>query len=187
MQENAAMAGHRDGAQTVCETAKLRTIIPHRWRRVTPQDAGDRGNNAILKKHTRDRYKRVARMLGYALVGANPGDWHTLSVVLSVRLTPKERIALAWAGPRSLCASLHLRLGGQGLPPGPDGGAGGVHPRADQGHAGGEEGARRLPRGHAVEHTELARAPGRPQGPRPRRPTRNGRRRRRAWVLEGAR
>ena len=51
----------------------------------------------------------------------------------------------------------------------------------------GQEGTARLPCRGARERAELARAAGRPQGPRPGRSARTGRRRRCAGVLEGAR
>ncbi len=92
----------------------------------------------------------------------------------------------ALAAPRSLSPPLRLRLGRRRLPPGQDGARGGVYPRHHRHHARGQEGAARLPRGDAGERPELARAAGRPQGPRPRRRTRTRRRGRRARLLEGA-
>ncbi|QCP86512.1 hypothetical protein EYE35_12720 [Cereibacter sphaeroides] len=45
-----------------------------------------------------DRHKRACRMLGYVLtVGDDPGAWVYLATVLFVRLTPRERAALAYA------------------------------------------------------------------------------------------
>lgn len=55
-----------------------------------------------LQKHMPDAYKQVARALGYTLLLGGADDWHGLTVVLTVRLTPKERVAMAWAALRSL-------------------------------------------------------------------------------------
>ena len=63
---------------------------------------------AILKKHMPDRYKRVARMVGYcALLHDDEltdaaDNWHGLTVVLTARLTMEQRAAMAWAVLRSL-------------------------------------------------------------------------------------
>ena len=105
-------------------------------------------------------------------------------------LAPHRRLAgglRPLAAPRSLGAPLRLHLGRRRLPPGPDGAAGRVHPRDHRGDAGGQEGAARLPGRGPRERAELARAAGRPQGPRAGRAARAGRRRRRPGVLEGAR
>jgi len=56
-----------------------------------------------LSKYMPDAYKRVARMVGYALLlGEDANNWHGLTVVLTARLTPQERAAMAWAVLRSL-------------------------------------------------------------------------------------
>jgi hypothetical protein len=56
-----------------------------------------------LSKYMPDAYKRVSRMVGYSLVLGNDADnWHGLTVVLTARLTPQERAAMAWAVLRSL-------------------------------------------------------------------------------------
>ena len=57
---------------------------------------------AILKMHIPDAYKRVARMVGYSLLLTDADAWHGLTVVLTARLTPKERAAMAWSVLRSL-------------------------------------------------------------------------------------
>lgn len=58
---------------------------------------------AILKKHMPDAYKRVARMVGYCLLlGEDADNWHGLTVVLTARLTMRQRVAMAWAVLRSL-------------------------------------------------------------------------------------
>lgn len=54
-------------------------------------------------KHMPDAYKRVARMVVYALLlGEDTENWHGLTVVLTARLTLQERAAMAWAVLRSL-------------------------------------------------------------------------------------
>ena len=59
--------------------------------------------SAILKKYMPDAYKRVARVVGYCLILGEGADvWHGLTVVLTARLTPQERVAMAWAVLRSL-------------------------------------------------------------------------------------
>lgn len=49
-----------------------------------------------------DAYKRVARMVGYSLLLTDADAWHGLTIVLTARLTTKERAAMAWAVLRSL-------------------------------------------------------------------------------------
>ena len=56
----------------------------------------------ILQKHMPDAFKRVARMVGYSLLLGDTEAWHRLTVVLSARLTPEQRAAIAWAALRSL-------------------------------------------------------------------------------------
>ena len=55
-----------------------------------------------LSKYMPDAYKRVARTVGYSLHLADADAWHGLTVVLTARLTQKERAAMAWAVLRSL-------------------------------------------------------------------------------------
>jgi hypothetical protein len=56
-----------------------------------------------LSKYMPDAHKRVARMIGYTLLqGGDADNWHGLTVVLTARLTPQERVAMAWAVLRSL-------------------------------------------------------------------------------------
>ena len=55
-----------------------------------------------LSKYMPDAYKRVARTLGYSLLLTDADAWHGLTVVLTARLTPQEKIAMAWAVLRSL-------------------------------------------------------------------------------------
>ncbi|UWR39229.1 hypothetical protein [Sulfitobacter sp. W074] len=55
-----------------------------------------------LSKYMPDAYKRVARTVGYSLLLTDADAWHGLTVVLTARLTPQERAAMAWAVLRSL-------------------------------------------------------------------------------------
>jgi hypothetical protein len=55
-----------------------------------------------LSKYMPDAYKRVARTVGYSLLLTDADAWHGLTVVLTARLTPQERGAMAWAVLRSL-------------------------------------------------------------------------------------
>lgn len=56
-----------------------------------------------LSKCMPDTCKRVARMVGYALLlGEDADNWHGLTVVLTARLTMRQRAAMAWAVLRSL-------------------------------------------------------------------------------------
>lgn len=55
-----------------------------------------------LSKYMPDAYKRVARAVGYSLLLTDADAWHGLTVVLTARLTPQERAAMAWAVLRSL-------------------------------------------------------------------------------------
>ena len=55
-----------------------------------------------LSKYMPDAYKRVARTVGYSLLLTDADAWHGLTVVLTARLTPQERTAMAWAVLRSL-------------------------------------------------------------------------------------
>jgi len=65
--------------------------------------ARDGGMGEALSKYMPDAYKRVARIIGYTLLlGGDADNWHGLTVVLTARLTPQERAAMAWAVLRSL-------------------------------------------------------------------------------------
>jgi len=56
----------------------------------------------VHSQHMPDAYKRVARTVGHSLLLADTDAWHGLTVVLTARLTPQERGAMAWAVLRSL-------------------------------------------------------------------------------------
>jgi hypothetical protein len=49
-----------------------------------------------------DNIKRVSRSLGYTLWLDHPDDWFGLSVILRVRLSDRQRSALAYMALRSL-------------------------------------------------------------------------------------
>lgn len=57
---------------------------------------------AILRKHMTGDHKRTAKSVGYALTLGDADGWHGLSQVLTARLTPAERAALAYAALQSL-------------------------------------------------------------------------------------
>ena len=72
-----------------------------------------------LSKYMPDAYKRVARMVGYTLLlGADADNWHGLTVVLTARLTPQERGAMAWAVLRSLTTDQVISVAETVLPKG---------------------------------------------------------------------
>lgn len=58
--------------------------------------------SSSIGKHMPDRYRRVARTVGYSLLSSAADAWHGLTVVLTARLTSQERSAMAWAVLRSL-------------------------------------------------------------------------------------
>ena len=69
--------------------------------------------------HMLDAYKRVARMVGYTLLlGEDTENWHSLTVVLTARLTPQERVAMAWAVLRSLTPEQVIAVAEAVLPDG---------------------------------------------------------------------
>ena len=72
-----------------------------------------------------------------------------------------------WQQARSVGAPIRLRLGGRRLFAGAHGAAGRVHAGADRRDAGRQEGADRLPDGHARERAELEGTAGRLEGARP--------------------
>lgn len=55
-----------------------------------------------VSQHIPDNIKRVARCVGYAAWLNTADAWHSLTVVLTARLSRVERIALAWSVLRSL-------------------------------------------------------------------------------------
>lgn len=57
---------------------------------------------STLKQHMPERYKRAARALGFSLLLDTADTWHSLTVVLTARLSRVERVALAWSVLRSL-------------------------------------------------------------------------------------
>ncbi len=57
---------------------------------------------SFLSQHMSDAHKRVTRTVGTTLVLGTADHWHGLTVVLSVRLSREERLAMAWAVLRSM-------------------------------------------------------------------------------------
>ena len=49
-----------------------------------------------------DNIKRVSRSLGHALWLGQTEDWHMLTVILTARLTYRDRVALGWSVLRCL-------------------------------------------------------------------------------------
>lgn len=55
-----------------------------------------------LKKYMPDSIKRVAKVIGYALLLDDDNSWHGVSVVLTASCSTQQRLALSWAVLRSL-------------------------------------------------------------------------------------
>ena len=54
-----------------------------------------------MAEFAKDRHKRAAKALGYALTLDSESGWHALSMILTARLSREERAALAFA---ALCS-----------------------------------------------------------------------------------
>lgn len=54
-------------------------------------------SRSAMYLYAKDRHKRAARMLGYALTADVPDLWDGLAVVLSARLTETEIASIAFA------------------------------------------------------------------------------------------
>jgi len=57
---------------------------------------------SAVSLHALDRHKRVARMIGFALVADDALIWGQTSAILAHRLTERETAALAFAALRAL-------------------------------------------------------------------------------------
>lgn len=58
---------------------------------------------SLIREHMPDRYRRVAKTVGLCLFSGRSFDnWHGLSVVLTARLEPAERVLLGWSVLRSM-------------------------------------------------------------------------------------
>lgn len=55
-----------------------------------------------LKKYMPDSIKRVAKVIGYALLLDDDNSWHGVTVVLTASCSTRQRLALSWAVLRSL-------------------------------------------------------------------------------------
>ena len=63
-----------------------------------------------MSKFSADAHKRAALSLGHALTLADFEGWDGFTTIISARLDPKERAALAWASLRSLDADDALNV-----------------------------------------------------------------------------
>lgn len=57
-----------------------------------------------MARHAKDRHKRAAKALGFALTLDDPRGWSEAGVILGLRLTRKELASLAFATLRALDA-----------------------------------------------------------------------------------
>ncbi|WPZ28251.1 hypothetical protein T8A63_11325 [Sulfitobacter sp. OXR-159] len=73
-------------------------------------------DRSSIAKCMPDAYKRVSRCVSYCLLLADAAAWHGLTVVLTARLTQKERLAMAWAVLRSLTPKQIVALAETVLP-----------------------------------------------------------------------
>lgn len=72
---------------------------------------------SILKKHMPPSYLSTARMVGYCLLlDDDVENWHGLTVVLSARLSEKQRGLMAWATLRSLPPETAVEVATAALP-----------------------------------------------------------------------
>ena len=55
-----------------------------------------------MSLHAKDRHKKAAKGLGFALTLGNESAWHGLTVILMARLSEAERASLAFATLNSL-------------------------------------------------------------------------------------
>lgn len=55
-----------------------------------------------MSKWAKDRHKKVARAIGFALTLGTESAWHGITIVLMARLSDEERAALAFAALMSL-------------------------------------------------------------------------------------
>ncbi len=55
-----------------------------------------------MSKYAKDRHKRAARMLGYALTIGTPDAWNTAGFVFGARLTTAELASIAYSALRAL-------------------------------------------------------------------------------------
>lgn len=56
-----------------------------------------------MARHAKDRHKRAAKALGYALTLDEPRGWSEAGLILAARLTRLELASLAFASLRALC------------------------------------------------------------------------------------
>src|SRR3954451_8072299 len=176
------------GASAEAERIRFPSALLPRWARRT------RSLDAVLPVlylrgvSMGDFQEALAALLGPdapnlspAVIGRLRDDWQADYTRWQRRDLSARRYVYLWADGVYLQA-LRRRC----LPAGPHGAAGRMHAGTDRRHPGGQEGAGGLSGRRARERAELARAAGRPQGPRPGGGTEAGRRRRRPGLLAGA-
>lgn len=72
---------------------------PHRN---CPKYATPKRVRGAMSKWAKDRHKKVARAIGFALTLGTESAWHGITIVLMARLSDEERAALAFAALMSL-------------------------------------------------------------------------------------
>lgn len=86
-----------------------------------PSPSNEKRPKSILSRLIKDRHKRAAKALGYALTLADPKNWAAIAIIWEARLEPAERYELA----RSVMLAMRPEdnealaadvLGGAGLP-----------------------------------------------------------------------
>jgi hypothetical protein len=67
-----------------------------------PQRSAIRPRRSAMSLHAKDRHKRAARIVGYALTADDPAIWWKTAAVLALRLTTLELASVAFAALRAL-------------------------------------------------------------------------------------
>ena len=151
-------------------------VGPVEVRRAKVRDRGDVGaeekirfSSAILPKWARRTKSLDALLPVLYLRGVSTGDFQEALAALLGKDAPNlspaviSRLTAEWqadyddlAEARSIGAAIRVRLGGRGLPAGPNGRQRRMHAGADRRDARGQEGTRRLPDRGTRERAELA-------------------------------
>jgi hypothetical protein len=69
---------------------------------VGPQRSAIRPQRSAMSRFAKDRHKRAARIVGYALTADDPAIWGHTSWLLGHRLSTMELASLAYAAMRAL-------------------------------------------------------------------------------------
>jgi len=67
-----------------------------------PQRSAIRPSRSAMSLHAKDRHKRAARIVGYALTADDPAIWWKTAAVLALCLTTLELASVAFAALRAL-------------------------------------------------------------------------------------